>query len=119
MMLQPNKRQFVPPTDVIELVDKMLVVVEIAGMKTGDFNIVLEHQHLMIWGTRQRGGSNVAAYHQVEIGYGPFRVDLELPWAADREAVTASYEQGFLTIELPRKAKQPIHVVDLDAQEQE
>ena len=119
MMLQPNKRQFMPPTDVIELVDKVLVVVEIAGMRKGDFNIVLEKQHLMISGIRQRSGSNVAAYHQVEIGYGPFRVDLDLPWSADRDSVTANYDQGFLTIELPRKPKQSIHVVDLDAQEQE
>jgi HSP20 family protein len=119
MLRQPNKRQFVPPTDVIELVDQMLVVVEIAGMNKDDFNIVLEKRHLMISGTRQRSGSNVAAYHQVEIGYGAFRVDLDLPWEADRDAVTANYEHGFLTIELPRPARRSVTVVDLDTQEQD
>lgn len=119
MLRQPNKRQFVPPTDVIELVDQIRVVVEIAGMMKDDFNIVLEKRHLMISGTRQRSGSNAAAYHQVEIGYGTFRVDLELPWEAERDAVTANYEQGFLTIDLPRQARRSVAVVDLDAQEQD
>lgn len=119
MLRQPNKRQFTPPTDIIELVDRLLVVVEIAGMSSEDFNIVLEKRHLTVSGSRQRSGSNAAAYHQVEIGYGPFRVDLNLPWDADREGVTANYEQGFLTIELPRQVSRTVHVVDLDAQEQD
>ncbi|MBZ0301788.1 MAG: Hsp20/alpha crystallin family protein [Anaerolineae bacterium] len=118
MMLRPN-RQFTPPTDVIELIDKLLVMVEIAGMRSGDFNIVLQNRRLTITGTRQRPGAEVAAFHQVEIGFGEFRIDLNLPWAADREAVSATYEHGFLTIELPRKPIEKVRVVDLEAQEQE
>jgi HSP20 family protein len=117
-MLRPN-RQFTPPTDVIELVDRLVVIVEIAGMRTGDFNIVLQSRRLTITGNRQRPGAEVAAYHQVEIGFGEFRIDLNLPWAADREAVSATYEHGFLTIELPRNPIEKVHVVDLNAQQQD
>ena len=119
MMIRPHKRQFEPPTDVIELADKLKVVVEIAGMRSADFNIILQNRHLTITGFRQRTGTNVAAYHQVEIGYGEFRIDLNLPWAADRDDVTASYEHGFLTVELPRKPAEHVRVVDNNAQEQD
>lgn len=118
MMLRTN-RQFTPPTDVIELADKLLVTVEIAGMRASDFNIILHNRRLTVTGTRQRAGVEVAAYHQVEIGFGEFRIDLNLPWASDRDAVTATYEQGFLTIELPRKPVEQVRVVDLNAKEQD
>ena len=115
MMIRSN-RQFTPPTDVIEMADKLMIVVEIAGMRTGDFNIILQNRRLTITGTRQRPDSHVAAYHQVEIGYGDFRIDLNLPWAADRDLVTANYEHGFLTIELPRKPVEKVRVMDLNTQ---
>lgn len=118
MMIRPN-RQFTPPTDVIEMVDKLLVIVEIAGMRSGDFNVVLQDRQLTITGTRQRPNTEVAAYHQVEIGFGDFRIDLTLPWKANRDAVTAAYEHGFLTITLPRKTAETIHVVDHSTQIQD
>jgi HSP20 family protein len=118
MMMRSN-RQFTPPTDVVELADKLMVIVEIAGMRTGDFNIVLQNRRLMITGVRQRPGAEAAAYHQVEIGFGEFRIDLTLPWAADRDAVSANYEHGFLTIELPRKPAEKVRVIELDSQQQD
>lgn len=118
MMIRPN-RQFTPPTDMIEQVDKLLVIVEIAGMRAGDFNIILYNRQLTITGIRQRPDTAVAAYHRVEIGFGKFRIDLNLPWSVDREAVSTSYEHGFLTIEIPRKPAEHIRVVDRSAQEQE
>ncbi len=118
MMIRPN-RQFVPPTDMIELADKLLIIVEIAGMRSGDFNIILYNRQLTITGKRQRNSPEVAAYHRVEIGFGEFRIDLTLPWSANREAVKANYEQGFLNIEIPRKPAEHIRVVDRSAQEQD
>ncbi len=118
MMMRSN-RQFTPPTDVIEMSEKILVMVEIAGMRAGDFNIVLQNRQLTITGTRQRPGTEVAAYHQVEIGFGEFRIDLMLPWAASRDGVSATYEHGFLTIELPRKPVERVRVIDLDSQQQD
>ncbi len=118
-MMIRSTRQFTPPTDVLELADRLMVIVEIAGMRPGDFNVILQNRRLTVHGTRQRPGADVAAYHQVEIGFGEFRIDLNLPWAADRNAVTATYEHGYLTIELPRKPVERVSVVDLDAQKQD
>lgn len=110
-----------PPTDVIELADKLLIVIEIAGMRAGDFNVVLLEQRLIVTGTRERPALQNAAYHQVEIGYGEFRVEVALPWQVERERVSANYRDGFLQIELPRRSPTQIRVIDsgLDDTEQQ
>jgi HSP20 family protein len=118
-MMIRNNRQFTPPTDVIEMSDRLVVMIEIAGMRTGDFNVVLQDRRLSITGVRQRPGAEVTAFHQVEIGFGEFRIDLNLPWACERDGVTATYEHGFLTIELPRKPVETVRVIDLDTQQQD
>ncbi|MCA0457554.1 MAG: Hsp20/alpha crystallin family protein [Chloroflexi bacterium] len=102
-----------PPTDVIELADKIVVMVEIAGMRTEDLNISLHDKRLTISGSRRKPEHHPAAYHQLEIGFGEFKVDLDLPWTIEREAVTATYEDGLLTVELPRKTSRVIPVVDV------
>lgn len=106
-----TRRRFVPPTDVIELADKIIVLVEIAGMRANDFNVALNANQLVITGTREHPPFQNAAYHQVEINYGEFRVEVTFPWAVQQEGVTASYRDGFLQVELPRVPESRIHVV--------
>ncbi len=100
-----NNRTFVPPTDVIEFPDRLMVLVEIAGMRSGDFNVSLANRTLVISGTRERPSLGQAAYHQVEIAYGEFRVEVQLPYAVVREEVSASYRDGVLQVSLPRHAE--------------
>ena len=116
-MMIRSTRPFTPPTDVIELSDKILVLVEIAGMQTDNLNITLNNRRLSISGTREKPQHPNPAYHQVEIGFGDFRVELDLPWTVERDAVSATYEAGFLEVELPRKAALTIQVTDLSSDE--
>jgi HSP20 family protein len=102
MILRPS-RAFIPPADVIELDDKIVIMIEIAGMRTGDFNIALHHHRLIVSGRRERIHFPNCAYHQVEIGFGEFRIEFILPWQSDKDMVSASYQNGFLQIELPRR----------------
>jgi HSP20 family protein len=108
---------FRPPTDVIELGDRLLVRVEIAGMRAGDFNLTLHDRALVVSGTREQPPQTNPAYHQVEIGYGEFRVEVALPWSVERERVNASYEAGFLQIDLPRVAGKQIPVREVNEME--
>lgn len=117
-MIRHSNRTFNPPTDVIELTDKVLVIVEIAGMRAADLNITLLEHLLVISGQRERPQHPSPAYHQVEIGYGEFRIEVALPWHVNREAVTASYEAGFLQVELPRTSPRQIRVVEVSDGEQ-
>ena len=103
---------FIPPTDVIEFADKVLVLVEIAALHPSNLNITLLDDRLVIAGIRERPVLQNAAYHQVEIGYGEFRVEVAIYWSLQRDSVTASYRDGLLQIELPRQGESQITVKD-------
>jgi HSP20 family protein len=90
-----------PPTDVYETEEGIIVRVEIAGMNEADFSIVLDGRYLSIRGVRQ-DMSERRAYHQMEIRFGEFSVDVEMPAAVDVENVQAIYQNGFLKIMLPK-----------------
>ena len=102
-----------PPTDIYELDNRLIVLVEVAGMRDADFDITLQGPVLLIRGIRERVTPPASAYHQLEISFGEFRAEVNLPWPISREDVTASYQDGFLRVELPRAEIQRVHVVDV------
>jgi HSP20 family protein len=106
-----------PPTDVFELNERLVVVVEIAGMRDTDFNVSLLGQSLIISGVRQRMTPPDCAYHQLEIPFGEFRTEVGLPWPVSRDEVTANYRDGFLRVELPHAPAQKIQIVNVDVDE--
>lgn len=104
LVLKRRKRLWQPATDAYESAEHFVVTVEVAGMKATDFNVSLVDQHLVISGTRRRPANrHSTAYHQMEVLYGDFRTELHLPWAVERDKITATYEDGFLVITLPRR----------------
>jgi len=115
-VIRTNQR-FVPPADVIETSESIVVLVEIAGMRGEDFRIALHNQRLIISGVRQRPEVDATAYHQVEIGAGEFRLSVPIPWSIEEEGVTASYRNGFLRVDLPRQKAQRVHIVDVNTSE--
>ncbi|MBN1679490.1 MAG: Hsp20/alpha crystallin family protein [Anaerolineae bacterium] len=103
-----------PPTDIYEKDSRLIVVVEIAGMRNSDFSVTLQGQRLIISGTRQRVTTDDCAYHQLEIRFGEFRTEVNLPWSVTRDAVKAIYRDGFLRVELPQAHRQKIQVVNIE-----
>lgn len=99
----PNEAVWRPPTDVYETDDSAVVLVEIAGLAPGDYEIVLSGRLLVISGERRDPGAKLA-YQQMEIRYGKFRTQVNLPWALDPGEQSATYEDGFLRVVL-RKAR--------------
>ncbi len=106
-----------PPTDVYERDNRLIVVVEIAGMRDSDFKVTLHGQRLIISGTRGRIASADCAYHQLEIPFGEFKTEVSLPWAVLRDDVSAIYRDGLLRVELLRAPAQKVHVVNVDSDE--
>jgi HSP20 family protein len=103
-----------PPTDVLVENNRLIVVVEIAGMRSGDFHVTFANQHLTISGLRSAKEHGHAAYHQLEVRYGEFRTDVILPWPVDAEKIIAHYEDGFLQVELSRAKPYTVHIVEAD-----
>ena len=107
-----------PPTDVYQADNRLIVVIEIAGMRDGDFQIVLQNRRLTISGFRKHAVDHPhMAYHQLEIPRGEFRTEVYLPWTVQRDQVTATYRDGLLKIELPQAKNQQIHIIDVSTEE--
>jgi HSP20 family protein len=96
-----------PPTDVFETDETIIVRVEIAGLREEDIVISLEGQLLAVRGTRFDTAEK-RAYYQMEIPFGEFSTEIELPSSILADQVQASYRDGFLRITLPKA--QPRHI---------
>ena len=115
-LVSRHSRLWRPPTDVYETEDRIVVLMEIAGVRPEDFSIVLRERRLTISGVRLDAGPEPGergerrAYHQMEVPFGEFRSDVDLPGPVDESRVTAEYGQGFLRVTLPKAKPQPIDV---------
>jgi HSP20 family protein len=96
-----------PPTDLIELEDRFVVRIEIAGMKEDDFAVTLDQNLLIVQGVRP-DLSERRAYHQMEINFGEFLSTVEIPGGVEVESIAAEYKSGFLWITLP--FRKPHHI---------
>ena len=93
-----------PLADIHESLEIMTIKIELAGMKEEEIDVVLYEDALVVSGERHdnhQHGANLY-YHEAQIRYGPFRVEVYIPASIDREAVKARYEDGFLWIDLPK-----------------
>jgi HSP20 family protein len=98
-----------PPADVYETEDAVIVRVEIAGMREDNFSIELNGRYLIIRGSRQ-DITERRAYHQMEIRFGEFSVELEVPFPVETEQIEASYQQGFLRVFMPKVRPKHIEI---------
>jgi HSP20 family protein len=102
-----------PPTDVFETEDKIVVRVEIAGMREQDFTLELDGRLLSIRGVRPDLSAR-RAYHQMEIRFGEFSIEIELPAPVLAQQVEAVYDNGFLLVKLPKARPLQIRIEDRD-----
>jgi HSP20 family protein len=98
-----------PPTDLFEVEDKIVVRVEIAGMSEGDFSISIDQNILSIAGTRPEIEER-RAYYQMEIPFGEFSTEVEIPSPVTIDEVRAEYRDGFLMVTLPKAKPKEIKI---------
>lgn len=91
-----------PPTDVYETEEAIVVRVEIAGMEEKDFLIIIDERYLLIRGVRAEPAER-RAYHQMEIRFGEFITEIELPYPVAVNQIEAVYASGFLRVTLPKE----------------
>ena len=100
-----------PPTDIYEIEDRYIVLVEIAGMQESDFTVSLDHNILIISGFRNTPVDERRAFHQMEIPFGDFTAQIELPALVDIEDAEARYENGFLKVTLSKEKPRRIEII--------
>jgi HSP20 family protein len=96
---------WVPAIDIYETRDQDVVVkVDLPAMKREDIKVTFENNVLSIEGER-KFVSDVSReqYHRLERGSGAFRRSFTLPTTVDAARVEATYQDGVLTVTLPRR----------------
>jgi len=96
-----------PLSDVYETPDELVVKMELAGVPEDAIEITVYADHLVVTGHRGQHDPAASAdsgvsFHEAQIHYGAFRAEVRLPVVVDGQRVTASLDQGFLLIHLPR-----------------
>ncbi len=102
-----------PPTDVYETDDHVVVKVEIAGVDGHGFSISLDNKRLVISGVRYDPGAKVG-YQQMEILYGHFETQVRLNRAIEEEAIEATYQNGFLSVRMPKAKPRHVPVMSME-----
>lgn len=94
---------WVPPVDIFEEADAIRIVAEVPGVKPEDIKISLENNVLTIQGTKEQvAQERTERVHRYERTYGAFERSFTLPATVDAGNIKASYEQGVLTVTLPK-----------------
>jgi HSP20 family protein len=98
-----NQSVWAPAVDVSEDADNFVVHAELPGLKPADIDIELESNVLTLKGQRsfERKGEQ-QNYHFVERSYGSFYRSFTLPRNVDPNGIQASFEDGVLTISIPK-----------------
>jgi len=92
-------------TDVLETADDVRVTMEIPGIDPGAIDITIDNNVLRIAGEKQstRTEDDKSAWRLTERRYGRFERSFVLPRDVRADAVDAHYENGVLTVVLPKR----------------
>ncbi|MBP1777645.1 MAG: Heat shock protein Hsp20 [candidate division NC10 bacterium] len=105
-----------PLMDVVETKDGITLKVEVPGMKQEDINISLEDNTLTVKGERKHESEvNDEGYTRFERSYGTFQRSVALPPTVDAERVKATYKDGVLEIQLPKKEEARPKAIKVEA----
>jgi HSP20 family protein len=100
--------RWLPDVDVFETERGVAVRVELAGVHGSDVRVSVDGSTLRISGVRSAiDSADVRRLHQMEIATGPFERRVQIPIPFERKGITAHLADGFLTVELPRRAAGP------------
>ncbi|MCX8042561.1 MAG: Hsp20/alpha crystallin family protein [Desulfobacterota bacterium] len=100
-----------PDTDIYEISDGIVIIMDIAGITRNEISIVLENNIITVSGFRKEPKlPGTKAVHRLEIDFGPFEKRFRIPDYIDEHRIDASYENGFLYIHLPRQQSKKIDI---------
>ena len=108
---------FTPSVNLYETETEYQVCVDLAGVEKDKIGIVVVDQRLQISGMRavppcpvpqespgrEAGAEQRMRVHLMEIDHGSFAREVELPEDVHKDRITATYNDGLLWIQLPKK----------------
>jgi HSP20 family protein len=96
-----------PETDVVETEKEIRVVTEMPGLKRESIEIDVENNVLTIRGEKreERTEGEQGRWHLAERRYGTFSRSFVLPRDVDAENIQAGFQDGVLTVTVPKSEK--------------
>ncbi len=99
---------FVPPVDIYEDAQSIVLHLEVPGISEADIKIQMEATTLEVSGERKLAqGQNRESFRRMERTYGSFKRVFRVPTNVQADAVTANYANGVLSITLSKKPESP------------
>lgn len=102
-MVRFSPKTWEPSVDVYETENKVVILIELAGVKEDEIEVTVDNKVVTIRGDRKDIKRGIRrTYSQMEILWGPFERNIPLTTNVDVSQVKAYYESGFLEIVLPK-----------------
>jgi HSP20 family protein len=101
---EPVTASFAPPVDIYEDEHKLVLKIEIPGMRLEDLDVRMENNTLTVKGERNfESEGKEENFHRVERRYGSFYRAFTVPNTINPEGIKAEYDTGILRLELEKK----------------
>jgi len=100
---ESNSAVWAPQTDLVETDERFELRLDVPGLSKDDIDINLQNGTLTVSGERtsERTGEG-EDYVRVERAFGTFHRSFTLPDAVDHKRIEATYEDGVLSIHVPK-----------------
>ena len=104
---EPNTaRPWSPAVDIFDTDNDLVLKADLPDVTLNDIDIQLENGTLTLKGERKfEKNENSKGFHRIERSYGAFVRLFSVPDSVDSENVHAAYNNGVLTVTLPKKEK--------------
>lgn len=112
-----NVADFMPPVDIVESKDGLIVKAEVPGLEKDSFKVSVEDNVLTISGEKKMEYDETDKdknYHRVERVYGSFSRSFTLPNTVDVKKVNAKYRNGVLEVKLPKNEEAKPKEIEID-----
>jgi HSP20 family protein len=103
-----DQRVWSPQMDIVETPQAFMILADTAGLIKSEIQVTIKKNLVYLYGRRERPSTTEnQRFLQMEIEYGSFERVFQLPSMIDEEKIEAKYQDGLLTITLPKKQTQP------------
>ncbi|MCX6271623.1 MAG: Hsp20/alpha crystallin family protein [Bacteroidetes bacterium] len=97
-----------PAANIQENSDSFIIDLAVPGMKKEDFSIRLEKDTLIISSEKETKTDESVIYSRQEFTTGSFSRSFILPKTIETEKIEAGYEQGILSVTLPKREESKV-----------
>ena len=102
-----DQRVWYPQMDIMETPQAFVILADASGLKKNEIQVTIKKNLVYLFGRRERPFTpETMRFLQMEVEYGSFERVFQLPVLIDEDKIEAQYQDGLLTITLPKKPTQ-------------